>query len=179
MIRFLSVLFTLFCLGFPASAQQTNQEIVSPTEQVWASYANPRFGVSASLPSVGFVPQPLSENGDGISLLSVSGQSTITVFGSYWAATSNSFSDYRAQQGHNLENLGANITYAPGGNSWFVFSGYLGDDIFYFKSTTRSNCPVAGHIYFKFPAIYKDQMSYIIERMEDSLHLGPSEACPG
>lgn len=174
MKRFLSVTFALFCLAFPAAAQ----EIVPPNQQVWASYENQRFGVIATLPSVGFVPQPLSDNGDGISLVSNSGKSTITVFGSYWASTANSFANYRAQQGQNLVSLGANITYAPGGRSWFVFSGYLGDDIFYFKSTTRTNCPIAGHIYFKFPAIYKDQMSYIIERMEDDMRLGQSVDCP-
>ncbi|HHS83258.1 MAG TPA: hypothetical protein ENJ68_07040 [Devosia sp.] len=163
--------------GVACSGTALAQNIPPISQQTWDSFSVAQFGVSASVPRYGFVPQNLN-SGYGESWYNQNGDITISVFANYWNGNATSFSGYRAQQRAALEGAGADITYAPGGNSWFVFSGFAGDDIFYLKSMTRSNCPVAAHIYFKFPKTLKPVVSPIIETMENSLRLGPSPACP-
>ncbi len=160
--------------AFPALAQS---QIVPAHLQNWQPYVSTQFSVSSDVPTTGFVFS--QQNNDyGLASQSQDGSVSVTVFAAYWNDNAAQFSDYRALQRQKLEQIGANITYAPGGNSWFVFSGFLGEDIFYFKASTRPNCPLAGHIYFKFPAYEKDTMGPIIEHMEDSMRLNPSDVCP-
>ncbi|MCF6303153.1 MAG: hypothetical protein L3J13_08140 [Devosiaceae bacterium] len=164
-------------LLFLMSASFAQSEIVMPEDQMWELYISPQYQVSAEVPRVGFVAQP-EANDYGRAYVSDGGNVVITVFATKWGDTSSSFAEYRREQLQKLQDVGAEITYSPGGNRWFVYSGYLGGDIFYFKATTRQNCPLAGHIYFKFPIAQKDAMSPIIERMEDSLQLNASDVCP-
>lgn len=154
------------------------QSLPPADEQVWETYENGRFGVTAEVPVVGFFPQEPPENGDGLTLLDASGEIEIRVFGNHWDTQSETFSAYWSERRNYLRRERAQITYSPGGPGWFVFSGYLGDQIFYFKAITRRNCSVAGHIYFLFPAAQRNAMSLIIERMEDSLELNPTPDCP-
>ncbi len=164
---------------FVFSILPTQAQNIPPADhQIWDEYHNARFGVRSDVPLIGFMAHPESANGDGKNILSETRQITISVFGSRWNIMSNSFADYRAQQRQMLLEQGAEITYAPGGRTWFVFSGYLGDQIFYFKSITRQGCAAAGHIYFLFPTHEKSVMSPIIEHMEDSFSLGISDGCP-
>lgn len=154
------------------------QSLPPADQQIWSTYENERFGVTAEVPTVGFFQQDDPENGDGVLLLDATGEIEIRVFGNYWNTLSPTFSAYWSERREYLMREGAQITYRPGGPGWFVFSGYLGRQIFYFKATTRQDCSVAGHIYFLFPADQRDAVSPIIERMEDSLKLGPSPDCP-
>ncbi len=169
------VLLVAGSMGNPGIA--LGQNIPPISQQAWDTFTVAQFGVTARVPRYGFVPQNLN-SGYGESWRNQDGNITISVFANYWNGNANSFADYRAQQRAALESAGADITYAPGGNSWFVFSGFAGQDIFYLKSMTRSNCPVAAHIYFSFPRTLKPVISPIIETMENSLRLGPSPACP-
>lgn len=164
-------------LAFIALPAQAQSQIVPAHQQNWQPYVSSQFAVSSDVPTSGFV-FPQQNNDYGLSSQSQDGSVAVTVFAAYWNNEAARFSDYRALQRQKLEQIGADITYSPGGNSWFVFSGFLGEDIFYFKATTRSNCPLAGHIYFKFPAYEKDTMSPIIEHMEDSMRLNASDVCP-
>lgn len=164
-------------LAFGTLTALAQSQIVPAHLQVWQPYVSSQFNVSSDIPTSGFV-FPQQNNDYGLASQSQDGLVTVTVFAAYWNDNASRFSEYRALQRQKLEQIGANITYAPGGNSWFVFSGFLGEDIFYFKATTRSNCPLAGHIYFKFPAYEKDTMSPIIEHMEDSMRLDSSDVCP-
>ena len=154
------------------------QAIVPADQQFWGSYDNLRFGVTAEVPLVGFSAMSPPENGDGQGYISDSGEAQIAVYGGYWTVLADSFSDYRVLQRQYLEDDGADITYEPSGSDWFVFSGYLGNQIFYIKAMTTPNCEAAGHIYFLFPTAKRDEMSSIIEYMEDSLSLHASDACP-
>jgi hypothetical protein len=154
-------------------------DIVSAERQIWDLYQNPRFGVRTDVPRIGFFPQLPPDNGDGQTFKNASGDVEITVYGSYWTAMADRFSDYKSQERQTLLDMGAEITYQPSGNNWFVFSGYLQGRIFYMKATTRSNCPVAGQIYFLYPVADRKVMGTLVEYMENSFSLGPSADCPG
>lgn len=163
-----------FSTIFPALAL----DIVSAERQIWDLYQNQRFGVRADVPRIGFFPQLPPDNGDGQIFKNASDDVEITVYGSYWNAMADRFSEYKAQERQTLLDMGAEITYAPGGNNWFVFSGYLEGRIFYMKATTRPNCPVAGQIYFLYPVADRKVMGTLVEYMENSFGLGPSADCP-
>ena len=174
--KFWTAIWMVGLLGLSAFSVQA-QSLVPANQQAWGHYVSDQFQVSSDVPTLGF-SAPSQANDYGRNYLSDSGEVIVTVFAAYWNDNAAQFADYRRDQREKLEQIGAEITYAPGGNSWFVFSGFLGDDIFYFKATTRTNCPLAGHIYFKFPAHQKATMSPIIEHMEDTLRLNASDVCP-
>ncbi len=153
------------------------QEVVPLNQMEWGTYLNEAYGVYVEVPRTGFIEQP-SSNEAGDTLLSQSGYTIITMFGSDWTNTAPQFSDYKTYWQNQFESQGAEITYAPSGNKWFVFSGYLGDNIFYLKASTRTNCSVAGHLYFSFPKSERESVSPLIEYMEDSFRLEPSQNCP-
>lgn len=171
--------FLICCgLAFMGIVSAQAQGVVSADQQVWDRYVNQRFGVISDVPRVGFYTQLPSDNGDGQSYIDDTGEVEIRIFGSYWDVLADQFADYKEMQRDYLLDSGADITYSPSGKSWFVFSGYLDNKIFYLKATTRSGCSVAGQIDFLYPKVERKAMSSIIERMEDTLFLGDSMDCP-
>ena len=65
------------------------------------------------------------------------------------------------------------VTYSPSGESWFVLSGFRGDNIFYEKYLFNDD--VVSVFGIEFPTDQKPYYAPMIERIEDSFEAGHSD----
>ncbi len=145
-------------------------------QQVWVHYFNPRFGVSADVPQIGFIAQPPPANGDGQGWMAPFG-TEIAVYGAYWDVLDPDFVSHRATRRGYLVEEGARITYEPARSNWFVFSGYLADGrIFYDKTLIIPGCGVSANIHIVYSRMLRDPMDDITTHVAKSLTLAAS-AC--
>ena len=140
----------------------------------WDRYVNPRFGTNALVPE-DFFEGAESDNGDGKSFFAKSGRGEIRIYGQY-NVLSEDLEGYRQQRIGFIEEDGAEITYAPTGENWFVLSGYEGGDIFYLRVMHAPECsPAVIHsIYIRYPKEDKALWDEIVAKASGSLY-GPCE----
>ncbi len=67
------------------------------------------------------------------------------------------------------------ITYNPGGRSWFVLSGYRGDQIYYQKVMFSCGGRVANIFAIAYPTASRELYDPVVERMEDEFR--PARRC--
>ena len=67
------------------------------------------------------------------------------------------------------------MTYVPRGRSWFVISGYRGDDIYYEKVMFSCAGSVVNVFAITYPKGLRSEYDPVVEQMEDSFH--PSNRC--
>jgi hypothetical protein len=67
------------------------------------------------------------------------------------------------------------ITYQPGGRSWFVLSGFRGDQIYYEKIMFSCGGRVANVLAITYPESRRYLFDPVVERMED--HFRPGRPC--
>jgi len=60
------------------------------------------------------------------------------------------------------------ITYQPRGRSWFVLSGYRGDQIYYEKVMFSCRTRIVNILAIAYPIAERDHFDPVVERMEDS-----------
>jgi hypothetical protein len=68
-----------------------------------------------------------------------------------------------------------NMTYVPRGRSWFVISGYRGDDIYYEKVMFSCAGTVVNVFAITYPKSLRSEYDPVVEQMEDSFR--PSNRC--
>ena len=68
------------------------------------------------------------------------------------------------------------MTYVPRGRSWFVISGYRGDDIYYEKVMFSCAGSVVNIFAITYPQGLRHEYDRVVERMENSFR--PSNRCP-
>jgi len=73
-----------------------------------------------------------------------------------------------------IENAGGyeEITYQPRGRSWFVLSGYRGDQIYYEKVMFSCGERVVNILAVAYPVAERDQFDPVVEQMEDRFSTG-------
>lgn len=64
------------------------------------------------------------------------------------------------------------ITYQPRGRSWFVLSGYRGDQIYYEKVMFSCRERIVNILAIAYPIAERDRFDPIVERMEDRFVTG-------
>jgi hypothetical protein len=64
------------------------------------------------------------------------------------------------------------ITYQPHGRSWFVLSGYRGDQIYYEKVMFSCGNRMVNILAIAYPVAERDHFDPAVERMEDSFKAG-------
>lgn len=64
------------------------------------------------------------------------------------------------------------ITYQPHGRSWFVVSGYRGNQIYYEKLMFSCGGSIANVLAISYPAARRDPFDRVVERMEDRFRPG-------
>jgi hypothetical protein len=64
------------------------------------------------------------------------------------------------------------ITYRPRGRSWFVLSGYRGDQIYYEKVMFSCGGRVVNVFAISYPTARRALYNPVVERMEDNFHPG-------
>ena len=67
------------------------------------------------------------------------------------------------------------MTYVPRGRSWFVISGYRGDDIYYEKVMFSCSGSVVNVLAITYPKSLRSDYDPVVEQMEDSFR--PSNRC--
>ena len=67
------------------------------------------------------------------------------------------------------------ITYQPRGRSWFVLSGYRGEQIYYEKVMFSCGGHVVNILAIAYPTSERGQFDPVVERMEDTFK--PSQEC--
>jgi hypothetical protein len=68
------------------------------------------------------------------------------------------------------------MTYVPRGRTWFVISGYRGDDIYYEKVMFSCAGSVVNIFAITYPRGLRRQYDPVVEKVEDSFR--PSNRCP-
>jgi hypothetical protein len=155
-----------FAFALVASAALADQFL--PASGGWQTYLNDRFGMRFDFPANVFAPQPAPENGDGRSFRSEDGTLQIVAFHNIDDQTPASFKR-QLLQGDGYEGL----TYSPSGETWFVLSGFRGDNIFYEKYLFNDD--VVSVFGIEFPTAQKPFYAPMIERIEDSFEAGHSD----
>jgi hypothetical protein len=76
-----------------------------------------------------------------------------------------------------MTNIGGydEVTYRPRGRSWFVLSGYRGDDIYYEKVMFSCGGQVVNVMAVTYPSGERNLYNPVVERMEDSFK--PARSC--
>jgi hypothetical protein len=64
------------------------------------------------------------------------------------------------------------MTYVPRGRSWFVISGYRGDDIYYEKVMFSCAGGVVNVFAISYPEALRHLYDPVVEQMEDSFRPG-------
>jgi hypothetical protein len=137
-----------------------------------------RLQASYSLyyPSALFEADPPPENGGGLTLTSEDGRAKIVVFGVH-NSEDLSPREYRRIL---LEEFGGydRLDYSPVSKSWFVLSGYRGDNIYYQKVIFSCSNSVINVFSMTFPTADKPFYEGMIETMEDRFKTGRGDDTP-
>ncbi len=118
----------------PKYGEQSKIEIQSPS---YGTYCNDRFGFCIQYPEKILYPQGESDNGDGQSFRSKSGDVLLTVAKVYGSTeTEETLSDNFKEYTHfkNPDFPNRTITYKKLGSSFYIATGYNNGNIFYNKT---------------------------------------------
>jgi hypothetical protein len=132
--------------------------------KTWRTYFNPRFGVSADVPSDWKIgPEPV--NGDGRAFTSPNGSAEIGVTGIFSVLPRDEEILIRTTPG-----AGGTITYKVVQGNVVVVSGTRGDRIFYYKSLL--NCGIWNDLSIEYPARDKAEYDPLVAHVAASLKPG-------
>ncbi|MCG6902106.1 MAG: SH3 domain-containing protein [Rhodobacter sp.] len=136
-----------------------------PTEallQNWSTYENQSYGTRLNYPSDYFLPEITPAAGNGQAFSSVDGHASLIV-----AALPLSGAQTLEQlRQHDIENGSYDtITYQPVRDTWYVLSGYSGDNIFYRRVEFRAGQNTAHTFELRFPSADKGLMDNVVTRM--------------
>lgn len=114
-------------------------------------------------------------NEDGRTFLSPDGQAKLVVFAAF---NSENFTPQEYRETIVKEFTGYDrITYGPKGQTWFVLSGFRGNDIYYQKVMFSCRGNIINALSVTFPAEEKPRYAPIIERIEDNFRTMSSSGC--
>ncbi len=161
--------------GFVVATFTSLSAVEAVAAESWTTYKNPRFGYTLSYPSSLFKPQEPSENSDGRSFLTADGRAKIVVYGT---VNDENFTPAQYRQTILSEFAGYDqIDYSPRGKTWFVLSGFRGDQIYYQKVMFSCGGRVINALSVTFPKPEKKFYEGLIEVMEDNFKPGSGEDC--
>lgn len=143
-------------------------------QDVYRTYRNARFGTVVRYPANLVAPRPESENSGGGKFFSPDGQTELTIYARRNALRRSA----RGEMGRAIADWkadGGRLTYYRNASSWFVLSGYLGEDIFYEKTLLRNG--VFHTLIWQYPKIQKKRLDAGVSRSAASFSVGkPFEA---
>ncbi len=159
--------------GATAAAVEQHQPV---PEEDWTTYKNARFGYSLYYPSGLFEAESPPTNGSGLTFVSENGRAKIVVFGTH-NSENLSPKEYRRVL---LEEFGGydELDYSPTGRTWFVLSGYRGENIYYQKVIFSCSNRIINVFSMTFPTVEKPLYAGMIETMEDHFKTGRGEDTP-
>lgn len=129
-------------------------------------FVNERFGIRFSVPSDVFEQSRRSSTEDGQTFITADGRARIVVYG---AENTEKFSLAEYRRTLLAEFPGYDDrSYDPGGRTWFVLSGFKGNDIYYQKVMFSCGERRISVLSITFPRDEKPFYSPLVERIEDS-----------
>jgi hypothetical protein len=136
--------------------------------ETWQRYLDRELGFSISLPTERFA---LTDRSDGrLTLRESNGEAQLDVFG---VENREALSARQFQKMMETADPNRRITYRARGRSWFVLSGYLGDEaqptIFYAKFMLNRAGTALSAFEISYPRSRKAEFDATVERLEDSL----------
>lgn len=145
-------------------------------EENWTTYKNARFGYTLFYPAAIFATAEEREGGGGQNFVTRDGRSKIVVFGTL-NAENFSPQEYRRVI---LNEFGGydRMDYSPTGKTWFVLSGFRGENIYYQKVLFSCGNKVINVYSITFPTAEKPLYEELIETMEDNFKAGQGEDTP-
>ena len=149
----------------------------TPTaEERWVTYQNERFGYSFYYPAALFDAGELPENGGGQTFNSRDGRAKIIVFGTH-NAENFSPTEYRNVI---LKEFGGydQMDYSPSGQTWFVLSGFRGENIYYQKVMFSCGGKIINALSITFPTAEKPFYERLVEIIEDEFKPGRGADTP-
>jgi hypothetical protein len=156
----------------PGPAPAPLQTVQAQGQPGWTPYKNPRFGYTLSYPAGVFTPQPPPDNGDGQSFLSADGRAKVVVYG---ALNSENFTPSKYRETILREFGGYDqMDYSPTGKTWFVLSGFRGENIYYQKVMFSCGGSVINVLSVTFPRAEKKFYEGLVETMEDNFKPAPA-----
>jgi len=139
----------------------------------WTTHTIERFGGTIDYPGQVFAPVPQdAEDGDQV-FVSTDDEARLAV-GSW--LNEGGFSPGELKNNLLRGAREASLTYEPGGKTWFVLSGYEGDDIYYQKIMFSCGGSVVTAFGLTYPTARRARYDPVVERMEDSFR--PGRRCP-
>jgi hypothetical protein len=139
----------------------------------WLDQRDPQFGFSYSFPDALFA----SVEGDGkpgfhyFAAGPVDAKFLVGAWDNQDDATPEHFKRWMIDNAGGYEE----ITFQPRGRSWFVLSGYRGDQIYYEKVMFSCGGRVVNILAIAYPTSERGQFDPVVERMEDTFK--PSQEC--
>lgn len=139
----------------------------------WTTHTIERFGGTIAYPRDVFAPEPRDiDEGDQV-FVSADQEARLAV-GSW--LNEGGFSPRELKNNLLRGAREASLTYEPGGKTWFVLSGYEGDDIYYQKIMFSCGGSVVTAFGLTYPTASRTGYDRIVEKMEDSFR--PGRRCP-
>lgn len=139
----------------------------------WKTHPIERFGGAIDYPENVFAPEPREADEDDQVFVSTNDEARLAV-GSW--LNEGGFSPGELKNNLLRSAREASLTYEPGGKTWFVLSGYEGDDIYYQKIMFSCGGSVVTAFGLTYPTASRTRYDPIVERMEDSFR--PGRQCP-
>jgi hypothetical protein len=171
------VMFAVAVAGFlVAGATGSDAKARAQPQDRWTTYTNTRFGYRFYYPSALFQAGQLPEDGGGQTFTSTDGRAKIVVY-----ATHNTEKFSPAQYRKIiLKDFGGydRMDYSPSGQSWFVLSGFRGENIYYQKVMFSCGNRVINAISITFPTAEKPRYEELIEIIEDNFKPGRGADTP-
>jgi hypothetical protein len=145
-------------------------------EDGWVTYKSDDFGYSFYYPSTFFTPQAIAATGEPKIFLSPDRRAKIVVSG-VDNDENISLARYRATLLHEFGGYDA-LDYSPQGQTWFVLSGYRGDNIYYQKVLFSCGNRIINIFSITFPIADRAFYEGLIEVMEDNFRPGRRADAP-
>lgn len=168
--------FAFFVLALFGTSASAAEKYRPEEEERWVTYQNERFGYSFYYPTALFDAGQLPENGGGQSFISKDGRAKIVVFGTQ-NAENYTPAQYRKVI---LEEFGGydKMDYSPTGQTWFVLSGFRGENIYYQKVMFSCGGKIINALSVTFPTAEKPAYERLVEIIEDNFKPGRGADTP-
>ena len=139
----------------------------SVAEERWATYSNPRFGMTADYPADLFtVLDPPPENGDGQGFKTTDGRAHLLIYGA-WNAEDDTPKSYFDNY---IDVKGTSVTYKHITEHFFVASGMREGKVFYDRCNFSAHPDAAIYCFsISYPEQEKTEWDSIVSRLSRSL----------
>jgi hypothetical protein len=149
-----------------------------PIDKDWFHYINQRYGLSGDIPAAGFVYE-LGDLGDELSMTSVDGEKTITVYGSQDVDPnlrgnnlSMAFAALAAAQIDAMRLGGIEVTLEHVDPLSFEVGATDASYLYYQKGIISENCPtLTANLWIKYPVEDWPAFEDVVKRMSTSLSM--------